>query len=154
MAGALEGNSPFQVAWLPDSLRDGYLSEVREQADRDPVPRPGPMVFEGNAPAELSENEAFQLMLRKLPTAPPAFDRIWLGAPNAIKGPTEVAFLRQAGANLLVVGQGEEALLGVPALAVFTLAAQYPPGSARLILIESTAPGSAERALLDRMIQS
>ena len=34
--------------------------------------------------------------------------RIWLGAPNSIKGPTEAVFQRQSGSNLLIVGQREE----------------------------------------------
>ena len=31
MAGMLEGNSPFQMVWLPDEVRDSYLKKVRAQ---------------------------------------------------------------------------------------------------------------------------
>ena len=53
-AGSIEGNSPFQTVWLPDHERDGYLAKIRERADKGRYP--GPIVFEGNAPADVSEN--------------------------------------------------------------------------------------------------
>src|SRR5947207_9495769 len=61
-AGTMEGNSPFQAVWLPDDVRDTYLSTVRAQADRQERAYPGPIVFEGNAPADVRENA----LLRKL----------------------------------------------------------------------------------------
>src|SRR5213075_284219 len=54
--------------------------------------------------------------------------RIFLGAPNSIKGPTEVVFQRQSGNNLLIVGQREEAMLAILSVALVSLAAQYPRG--------------------------
>ncbi len=48
-AGAIEGNSPFQAVWLPESVRDGFLAKIRERADRSGKNFPGPFVFEGNA---------------------------------------------------------------------------------------------------------
>ena len=54
-AGAIEGNSPFQAVWLPESVRDGFLAKIRERADRSGKNFPGPFVFEGNAPADVSE---------------------------------------------------------------------------------------------------
>lgn len=154
MAGALEGNSPFQVVWLPDDVRDRYLTDVRILADQDSKPRPGPVVFEGNAPAEIAENQLLRAALVATPEKAPASARIWLGAPNSIKGPTEVVFQRQSASNLLVVGQSDEAILSMAAAALISLSAQYPPQTARLILIESSVPGSPEREFLDRVIDS
>src|SRR5688572_31237226 len=54
--GLVEGNSPFQVAWLSDERKDKYLAYVRKLADTRGVRFPGPIVFEGNAPADLSKN--------------------------------------------------------------------------------------------------
>ena len=31
--GLVEGNSPFQVAWLPDEQRDKYLDHGQRQGD-------------------------------------------------------------------------------------------------------------------------
>src|SRR5205823_3161777 len=84
----------------------------------------------------------------------PRAARIWLGAPNSIKGPTEAVFQRQSGNNLLMVGQNEEAALAVLAIALVSLAAQYPVGAARFVLLDSTAPGSPQREFLDRVIQA
>jgi hypothetical protein len=153
-AGSLEGNSPFQTAWLSDDVRDQYLAQIRVRADQDARPRPGPLVFEGNAPAELSENEILQRALRQAPQTAPAQPRVWLGAPNSIKGPTEVVFEKQSGNNLLIVGQNEDALLGLPAMVLVSLAAQFPRGSLRLVLLDSTPPESRERGFLDRVIQA
>src|SRR5207249_7709620 len=56
-AGAIEGNSPFQAVWLSDKTRDDYLAKIRERADAKGNQYPGPIVFEGNAPADVRENE-------------------------------------------------------------------------------------------------
>lgn len=154
MAGALEGNSPFQVAWLPDDLRDRYLAEIRAKAAASPLPPPGPIVFEGNAPADVRDNPLLTEALKSRPASAPLAPRVWLGAPNSIKGPTEVVFQRQGGNNLLVVGQREEAALGMGAIALVALAAQHPANTLRLILLESTAPGSPERDFLDRVVEA
>src|SRR6185369_99313 len=45
-AGSVEGNSPFQVVWLPDEVRDTMLEKVRALAERSAVVYPGPIVFE------------------------------------------------------------------------------------------------------------
>src|SRR5262249_10043575 len=88
-AGSVEGNSPFQVVWLPDEVRDNYLGKVRERADHAQTHYGGPVVFEGNAPADIRENELLRDVLETKPTNAPVSARVWLGAPNSIKGPTE-----------------------------------------------------------------
>ena len=82
----------------------------------------------------------------------PARARIWLGAPNAIKGPTEAVFQRQSGSNLLVVGQSEEPALTILSVALVSLSAQYPTGTARFFLLDSTPPGVPQREFLERVI--
>ena len=69
---------------------------------------PGPLVFEGNAPADVRDNLPLETALEILPRQIPMQTGVWLGAPNSIKGPTEAVFWRQSGSNLLVVGQSEE----------------------------------------------
>jgi hypothetical protein len=154
MAGALEGNSPFQAAWLSDDVRDQHLARIRQRADADQVPRPGPMVFEGNAPAAVQENAAFQRAMQTFPTAVPTAPRIWVGAPNSIKDSTQVVFESHAGSNLLVVGQSGEAEVEIACLALVALAAQYPVGALRLILFEPSLPGTPEREFFDQIVQA
>ncbi len=170
MAGMIEGNSPFQVVWLPDQVRETYLAKVRAKADEEEVrsPKsevrsagsgsqsryPGPIVFEGNAPADVRENALLRGLLEAPSVQRAAAGRIWLGAPNSIKGPTEVVFQRQSGNNLLLVGQRDETMLGLLSVGLVSLAAQYPVGAARFILCDGTAPGTSQREYIERMIQA
>src|SRR5690606_19155456 len=107
-----------------------------------------------NAPADMRANERLTEVLSRPPAASPDAPAIWLGAPNAIKGPTEVVFQRRSGSNLLIVGQREETVAAMIGLGLFTLGAQYPAGQARFVLFESSAPGTRERALFDAIIQA
>jgi len=182
-AGAIEGNSPFQAVWLSDRTRDHFLALVRARADQSGDKYPGPIVFEGNAPAEVRENLLLRDALLKagqasrppregvsatgaeiIPLAPPtggggtpaplSLPRIWLGAPNSIKGPTEAVFHRQSGGNLLIVGQSEERTLTILSVALVALAAQLPRDAAQFVVLDSTPPGFPQRELLDRLIQA
>jgi DNA segregation ATPase FtsK/SpoIIIE, S-DNA-T family len=153
MAGALEGNSPFQVVWLPEEVRDTYLDRARERADRSGTSYPGPLVFEGNAPADIQENSLLNQLLEVPVVQPTNAARVWLGAPNSIKGPTEVAFRRQTGNNLLIVGQREEATLAMFCTGLVALAAQYPLGGAQFIVCDATPPATPHREYLERLVK-
>jgi DNA segregation ATPase FtsK/SpoIIIE, S-DNA-T family len=152
MAGALEGNSPFQVVWLPDEERDQRLGAVRERADQSGKHYPGPIVFEGNAPADIEENDAMEKLIQSRPVVVPQIPRLWLGSPNSIKGPTEAVFPRQSGSHLMVVGQREESALAIVGIGLLSLAAQYPREQLRIILVDALVPGSADRERLDRFV--
>ena len=152
-AGAVEGNSPFQAVWLPDDVRDTYLEKVTSAAERSGIAYPGPIVFEGNAPSDVRENPLLRAALSASTIEPTAAPRIWLGAPNSIKGPTEVSFLRQSGNNLILVGQRDEAVLASLSLSLIALAAQFPKGTARFLVCDGSAPGSSPREFLDRVIR-
>jgi hypothetical protein len=153
-AGSIEGNSPFQTVWLPEDVRDVFLAKVRERADQSPKQYPEPFVFEGSAPADVRENIALRTQLQAQSVKPPAQARIWLGAPNSIKGPTDAVFQRQSGSNLLIVGQNEETALTLVSVALVSLAAQYPKGTARFLLLDSTPPGFPQREFLERVIRA
>ncbi len=153
-AGAIEGNSPFQVVWLSDEERDAYLDKVRALADARHDRHRSAIVFEGNAPANVQENDLLAIALEsKPPKAPPA-PLCWFGAPNSIKGPTEAAFLRQSGNHLLIVGQREESALTMILLSVVALAAQHPAGSARFIVIHASAAGTSETEQFERLART
>ncbi|HUB68272.1 MAG TPA: FtsK/SpoIIIE domain-containing protein [Candidatus Methylacidiphilales bacterium] len=154
-AGALEGNSPFQVVWLPDDERDLWLDKVQELAAQHAQHEyPSPIVFEGNAPANIRENELFRSVLETAPVTAPVAGRIWLGSPNSIKGPTEAAFHRQSGNHLLIVGQREEAALTMLGNSLLALAAQYPKGTAKFVLFQSAPPGTPEASFLDYIVHA
>jgi energy-coupling factor transporter ATP-binding protein EcfA2 len=127
--GRVEGNKPFQIAWLPDDCREQQLAKVRElaAARRYVAPWP-PVVFEGNAPADVRKNPALRSLLeaRAWPEAPRAVEA-YLGEPVAIKEPTAAVFRRHTGSNLLIVGQKEELAVGILTSAMVSLAAQHAP---------------------------
>jgi hypothetical protein len=143
------------VVWLPDEERDTWLDKVHELAERhDGARYSGPIVFEGNAPADIHDNHLLRAALDTIPTAAPVTSRCWLGAPNSIKGPTEAVFQRQSGNHMLIVGQRDEASLSMIGLSMLALAAQYPRDGARFVLFHTSAPGSAEAGFLDTIVKS
>lgn len=150
-AGSIEGNSPFQVVWLPEAVRDHYLKKVTERAASAGKEFEAPIVFEGNAPADVRDNAILTRALQQPGETAPTAPRIWLGAPNSIKGPTEVVFERQSGSHLLVVGQSDETILAMLGIGLVSLAAQFSQGRARVILCDSSPPGSPARDFLQRV---
>lgn len=133
-AGAAEANSPFQVVWLDEEERDRILDRVAE-LDRKRSGQPRPLVvFEGNAPAEAESDPVLSARLKQGPSPGPP--RIFLGAPNSIKGPTEVSFARQSGNHLLFVGQREDAVDALVVVALRMLRSQFGDGI-RLVLVDS-----------------
>jgi len=140
-AGAVEGNSPFQVVWLAEEERDRLLDEIGVLAEKRGMQNDGPIVFEGNAPADVRDNALLRVLLEKAPVEIPETGRAWLGAPNSIKGPTEAVFHRQSGNNVLVVGQREEAALSILGLSLLALGAQYPAGQAKFVFFQGATDG-------------
>src|SRR5204863_8080972 len=98
--GLFEGNHPFQVVWLSDSEREEYLRQVAELAEQRQITSPPPIVFEGNAAADPSENLLLKGVLDAgLPAARPAAVSAWLGSAVAIKDPTDAVFRGQSGSK-------------------------------------------------------
>lgn len=151
-AGAVEGNSPFQAGWLSDEERDRWLEKISALAAARNGTYASPIVFEGNAPADVRDNDLLRTVLATEPLSAPAIPRIWLGAPNSIKGPTEVAFHRQSGNHLLIAGQREEAIITMLGLSALALAAQYPAGKAKIYFLHALTPGTQDAEALDRLI--
>jgi S-DNA-T family DNA segregation ATPase FtsK/SpoIIIE len=128
--GMVEGNNPFQVVFLTDEQREQYLGDLRKLADRrTDIPQLERIVFDGNQAADPALNPLLTEMLaagtvqgREL-VAPLA----WLGDAIAIKDPTAAIFRRQAGANLLIVGQREDLGTSLLAMSIVSLAAEHDP---------------------------
>jgi hypothetical protein len=83
--------------------------------------------------------EASREALNARPSTRPAAARAWLGAPNAIKGPTEATFQRQSGSHLLAIGQSAERTQSLLAVTLVSLAAQYPPGQVEFVVLDAHA---------------
>jgi hypothetical protein len=147
--GSVEGNSPFQIVWLPEAVREAQLGRVaalaRERGHQPAEPR---IVFEGNAAADPSANPVLAAWLRSAPASPPV---AWLGEPVAIKDPTSVRFARRGGSNLLLAGQREDAVLAMMSVAILGLAAQLPPAEAQFVLLDGTPADSPHAGYLARL---
>lgn len=134
-AGALEGNSPFQVVWLTDEERDENLTRVSKISIERVFDPQSPIIFEGNMPADVRDNPLLVAALKNSPVKAPTDPRVWLGLPNAIKGPTDALFPRQSGRHLLLVGQNDEAIAALFGLAIIGLFAQHPHDKAPIFYL-------------------
>ena len=63
-------------------------------------------------------------------------------------------FQKRSGSNLLMIGQRDEPVLALLSLSLLALATQFPRGTAKFVLLESTAPESPERAFLERVVKA
>lgn len=141
--GLVEGNHPFQIVWLGEDDRQGYLQLAREEAEGTGSHQRGTaaireislspsLIFEGNLAADPAENSPLRRMLVKsLPqsvrslTAPIELPwTCWLGDSVSMSGPIELNFGLREGGNLLVIGRNEQSALGVISAAALAITAQ------------------------------
>ncbi|MBL8850114.1 MAG: hypothetical protein JNG89_10535, partial [Planctomycetaceae bacterium] len=157
--GLVEGNHPFQIAWLPDEQRETWLRRLQSLAAAQGRRDPPAIVFEGNIPSDPARNLPLVQLLQQ-PAGDVAHEapKVWLGEAVEIKPPTALSFERRNGANLLLVGQDSDGALGIMTTAALTLTAQtggqqspadgsaesseYPP----IVVLDGSAPGSPEAA--------
>jgi hypothetical protein len=157
--GAPEGNNFFQVVWLSEERRLAYLEQLRKLSEqRKPVLARSPIVFEGDAAAELARNTLLERVVRA-PSWPesPRSAAAWVGEAISIKDPTSARFRRQGGNHLLVVGQNEESALGVTIATLIGLAAHFAPAGsdtvrsgARFFVLDGTPEDQPTSGVLAR----
>ncbi|MFM7059463.1 MAG: FtsK/SpoIIIE domain-containing protein [Planctomycetota bacterium] len=101
--GMVEGNHPFQIAWLDEDRREEMLGGLRQRPGAGVAGRT--LVFEGNVPPRLEECEP----LNRLRAGHPPDDSdslpLWIGEPVSIAAPVCVSFKQSTGQNLLIAGQ-------------------------------------------------
>lgn len=150
--GLIEGNSPFQTSWLPDEKRDQYLEHVRNLSRGSSDRREPTIVFEGNAPADIRKNRQLTHLLDApdWPTRQSA-PQVWLGEAITIKDPTSASFRRQSGANMVMLGQRDDAAIGLTTSAIVALAAQHAPSAADFYILDGCAADSALAGTLARV---
>jgi hypothetical protein len=145
--GLVEGNNPFQIVWLSDDRREFYLEKIQTLAETQPhTSHDSQIVFEGNAPADASRNPFLsRLLSQPIAESKPAVLTAWLGEAIAIKDPTSITFPAQSGTNLLIVGQNDNASLGMLSTAMIGLALQLPRAPAEPSAVQSyVLDGSSE----------
>lgn len=145
--GLTEGNDPFQVVWLDEGVRERVVDDLHRRAPAGAYPPP--LVFEGSAAGDLTANKRLIRLLEATPEQVVEFGppTLWLGDPVAIKDPTAAVFRPQSASNLLMVGQSDEAALGVFSAGLVTLAARLrPTGDTRSILLFDGTPDDSDFA--------
>ncbi|MSR41802.1 MAG: hypothetical protein EXS10_07890 [Phycisphaerales bacterium] len=140
--GRVEGNCPFQVAWLPDAVRDRWLSAVKQHAGTryDALPR---IIFEGDAKPDATLHPHFT----GAAVEPRGALRLWLGEAVAIKPPTCVRLQRSSGANLAVLASRDDQALTTSASVLLSIAKEAP--GARVILLDGTPADAPEAGTLE-----
>lgn len=96
----------FQGTSIDAHERGLVLRDLRRLADRAGFTR-HPQVFEGRAPARLEDSTIRHLGEHPDTQHARLKPRLWLGEPAALGAPVEVTLRRDAGANLLVVGNDD-----------------------------------------------
>lgn len=151
--GLVEGNHPFQIAWLPDDRRDKALDSVQELSQQQGI-EAAPIVFEGNVASDPARNRELTQLIEAFGSAgaPPAAGvRVWLGEAVAIKDATYLEFRRRSGTNLLIVGAQAESAEGMLATSFLAIAAAHPlpktdgkEGGAQFFVLDGSAMAASE----------
>ena len=106
--GMVEGNHPFQIAWLDESQREHMIREMIERPgfQRDTESRM--IVFEGNVAPRIELCGPLTAWITNTVDATRHFVDtvpVWIGQPVAIASPMCLEFRRSGGQNVLIVGQ-------------------------------------------------
>ena len=135
-SGLIEGNNFFQVAMFSDEDREHYLKTIR---DKPAGSKRKPIVFEGHEPAAVEHSEPFNALVFSAGwPRPEKSTEVYLGEPIALTAISSMRFRRQGGSNLLVVTREEEEAVGVVAACILSIAAQRPPDSVRVYILDFT----------------
>ena len=146
-SGLLEGNSPFQVCWLDESVRDVRLGRVEELA-RERGRTIDTIVFEGSRPALLEEARVLEDAVSETPETIPVAPRAWLGEAVAIKDPSATVFRRQSATNLMILGQRDDAAMAMSTAALLSLAAQFRATDAAFTVLDGSPADDPAHGLI------
>ena len=106
--GMVEGNHPFQIAWLDEAQRESMIHAMIQRPDYHSSTDNRMIVFEGNVAPSMELCSPLNAWLASTPDATRHFvDTLpaWIGEPVSIAAPMCVEFRRSGGQNVLIVGQ-------------------------------------------------
>lgn len=157
--GRTDGNTIFQVAWLPDHERENYLKMISAAHGADARQFPA-FVFEGSIPADMRCIPAVSDGTPPTVTKNPQELALWLGEPAAIKEPTAAVLRRQAGCNLLMVGSNEEISTAMVCAVLLSLSrhnvahAHSGKSLVRIVLFDGTPADSRHVGVISNCVGS
>lgn len=138
--GLVDSNTKFQSFWLSEDELSSYLGRIHTYMQRSSITLPWEQtVFFGDADANIEKNTA----LDKALITPYSQDTMrtvttWIGDPIAIKESVTIQFHSDTGNNVLMVGQKDEAALGMHISTMISLAAHYSPQQAHFYIFDFT----------------
>ena len=106
--GLVEGNHPFQIAWLDEAQRESMIHAMIQRPDYHQSSEGRMIVFEGNVAPSVELCSPLNAWLASTPDATRHFvDTLpaWIGEPVSIAAPMCIEFRRSGGQNVLIVGQ-------------------------------------------------
>lgn len=133
--GKVEANSPFQVVWLPDTVRDEAIARIATKAGASGLLPSPPVVFEGNAPADpMATPELVTSRTTPLGAHDPV--PVHLGVPVAIAPPLTARLERGRAENLLVLSSNADSARAMLATSLlgFSNAADATPGAVAYVV--------------------
>lgn len=148
-AGRVEGNNPFQIVWLDEEIREKQLAKVRQLYKGEPKEM---VVYEGNTPVSLQENQAYLDAVALAPNTAPAASSAWLGAAMAIKEDTAAVFRQATANNLLIVGQQEEVTVSLVSSVMLSLHAQFPTDQLHWTILDGTHSDATFASLIPEVV--
>ena len=124
--GMVEGNHPFQIAWLDEASRESMIHELTQRPDYHDRASERMIVFEGNVAPTVEECEP--LNERIFSTATELNENkgsvsAWIGEPVSIAQPVCIEFNRSGGQNTLIVGQEGDLADSILASTILSLCA-------------------------------
>jgi energy-coupling factor transporter ATP-binding protein EcfA2 len=148
--GLVEGNHPFQIAWLPDDQRETWLRRIQALAAAQGRRDAPPIVFEGNIPSDPARNAPLVRLLASRVAGgtadhAPASPQVWLGERSRSSRRRRTFDRRNA--RTLLVGQDADGG-GIMTTAALTLAAQShrPTGDVAPIIVLDGSPADSVEA--------
>lgn len=106
--GLVEGNHPFQIAWLDEAQREAMIEAMVQRPDYHQSADSRMIVFQGNVAPDVELCSPLNAWLANTTDATRHFvDTIpaWIGEPVSIAAPVCIEFRRSGGQNVLIVGQ-------------------------------------------------
>ncbi len=140
--GMVEGNHPFQIAWLDEEKRESMIHEMTQRPDYADKAPSRMIVFEGNVAPTIDECEPLNAWINnRAASTRTSVDGVpaWIGDPVAISEPMCIRFQRSGGQNALIVGQEGDLADSILASTILSICAGPAgggeSGSARLVLL-------------------
>ena len=140
--GLLEGNHPFQIAWLDDDKRDVLLQRIDERTREEAIQTEPAIVFEGNIPAAPLNNPHLVELFspdRSRDNDPNRIIDVWLGEAVAIKPHSAIRFHRLSGSHLLLIGQSPISARGILSTVFLAAIGQIEPRAVEFTQIPADA---------------